>query len=206
MPLWTSGRGGFRHHTKSHSVKARLARLEGKMPVPEHKWYDLSLGPSSITSTGFVGPLDAIVQGPGQSQRIGDSVRASSSFYRYSVSQNVTTPTQAYFRIIHFIWKSNDVPLVSSVLQTASYLSPLNRDNGRIIRVITDKLYTLGTGESQLQVEKHSKKMWYTNKYDADTLTSTSINGYYVLVISDQPTVATGPTWTYYHRLTYTDS
>lgn len=183
-------------------MRARLARLEHKVPIPEHKWFDSTTSNFSIPATGSVVALDGIVQGDGQNERIGDSVKATSTFYRYTITRVLV---DSYVRIIHFIWKSNDVPTVASILQTATVVSPLNRDNGRIIRVLTDKLYTLATGQTQQQVEKHSKRLWYTNKYDSDAVTTTSVNGLYVLFISDQGTGANQPVINYYNRLTYTD-
>jgi len=203
MPLYTTSHHTRRHHV-SHTLSGRLSRLESKIPVPESKWYDTSLAGTSISSTALITPLDGIAQGVTQSTRVGDSIKASSLFIRYSLSR---VAGDSFCRIIHFIWKSNDVPTVAQVLQTASYISPLNRDFGFNIRVLQDRLYTLASGESALQVEKIAKKLWYTNRYDSDAVTTTSMNGLYSLMISDK--VAAGglePVITYYARLSYKDS
>lgn len=205
MPDYTTSQ----HHRKRYHHKNRVVTtnmLRAMVPKPEAKWFDRTFQQTLGITNGPV-PLDLIVQGAGQNQRIGDSVKAKSSFVRYTLTRGAA---DSFVRVIHFIWKSNDIPQATDVLAVASggqqTVSPLNRDNGRTLRIIHDRLYTLGSGQDQLQVEKWSKKMYFTNKYDSDGATTTSINGYYVLFVSDQTVAANQPTINYYHRLSYTDS
>lgn len=180
--------------------------MEHKVPIPEHKWYDTIPTGLAVPNVPFILALDGIPQGVGQSNRIGDSVKASSLFYRFSLTKGLT---DSIVRVIWFIWKSNDIPAASDILQnsgtTTSYISPLNRDRGMNIRVLHDRLYTLGAGETQLQVEKQTKRLWFTNKYDSDSTTTTSMNGLYLLITSNA-SATNAPTFDGYVRLSYTDS
>lgn len=207
MPVNTYSTSGHRHRQRHHrlSLRQRLGRVERNF-APEIKWSDTNPSPGNITNTGFVGQIVQVTQGDGENQRVGMDLKAKSSTVRFTVQQNVTTPTNCYFRMIHFIWRENiTVPNVTSILDSTNHLSPLNRYNAPLFTVISDKSYTLASGMSELQIEKWYKKHWFTQEYQNGTDDPTN-NQLYFLAISDQPTTATAPLLTYYHRFSYSDA
>lgn len=210
MPFYTNQ---SRHHRRGRSDRHKSTRslvfeMKRKMPEPEVKWFDyinsVATGSGVVGTTPFIFQLDAIAQGDGQNERIGDSIKQSSMFVNYTLLAE--PDSNATVRIMHFIWKAPGVPTTAQILQndtTQPVISPLNRDYATNIRVIKDRTYALGTGESQLQVEKFYKKMYAVTKYTADNATTTSDNGLYMLYVSDNGTDS--PRINYYHRLNYKD-
>jgi len=187
------------HSRRHHRVSAYI-----EAPAPEPKWLDTTGTPIiTITTTPLILNLTEVVQGPGQNQRIGDSIKCASQFYRMTMARGTV---DQFFRCIHFLWRGDDVPPAASILQVPNQVvSPLNRDFSKTYKILRDDLYTLGSGESQLQVKKEFWDMKCTTKYTSDGDTSQTFNQLFVLFMSDQPTSATAPIINYYHRLTYTD-
>jgi len=189
-----------RHHKIHHH-----RHVEIMSPDPEPKWFDIiGLPITNPTTTPTVVLLNNPVQGVGQNQRIGDQIHCDSQYYRMTMARGTV---DAFFRLIFFVWKADDVPTASEILQDpASIVSPLNRDYSKTFHILRDDTFTLANGESQLQIKKDYWPCHLNSKFTSDGSTSLTMNQLYVLFMSDQPTITTAPIINFYHRLTFTDN
>jgi hypothetical protein len=185
-------------------LNALTARLKRMMPKPERKYFDTVVPPTAATTTGLVLSLDAVLAGTGETQRIGDQITVQSLLLRLAVSTG--TAGTGFLRVIMFRWKPGGntlSPITSNLLQTSSFLSPINVDYGEQIKVIMDKTYALATGSSQLQIDKFWRRKRYVANYSNSNPTSTNSNATFIFFITDTATGA--PTYSFYSRLRFTD-
>nr|QTE03450.1 MAG: coat protein [Anser anser CRESS-DNA-virus sp.] len=194
-----------KHHRHAKYVTER--ELKNLIGSPERKWFNTLNTAAQVTTAGNIFKLDSIVQGTGDSDRIGDTISVHSIFSRARFQVSQTVPTDAVIRVIMFRWLQASTPTLLNILEGASptYLSPLNRNYGKSIIVMSDKLITLTAGNNSTIARKKFKKDRYQVEYDATTQVTT--NGTWLLVISDNNNVPANspPSFTQLTRLTYTD-
>lgn len=193
------------HHRRHHSKYVTERELKNLIGSPERKWFNTISTSAAVTTAGQIFKLDTIVQGTGDSDRIGDTISVHSIFARFRAQVSTTAPTDAVIRVIWFRWLQASTPTVANILETANYLSPLNKNYGKSIIVMSDKLHTLTAGNNSTIARKKFKKDRYQVEYDSVSQSTT--NGTWLLVISDNSNIPAGssPSYVQYTRLTYTD-
>lgn len=181
-------------------------QVKRMMPKPEWKTED-KIATATITTTATVSSLFDPAQGDGESEFIGDSVRARSLLIRMSITPNATAGVN-FLRVIIFRDKQcNGVaPTATQLLDSASnYDSPLNTDFGKRFKVMFDRIYTVDTDANGAQVDKIYRKLMFTiDGLDTAGTNPPNTNGMFILAISDQAT--NGPSFRYNSRVRYTDS
>lgn len=190
-------------------VKSQVQTLKKKVRKlqlsPEVKYFDVSNSAQTVTTTGYVNSLQGISQGTGPNERIGDKLQLLSNFFRLAMSVNATATTN-FLRVIIFRDKQANLsgaPGVTDVLQTASYLSPLNNSYSMRFKVYFDKTYAMDAESAGTQVDKIFRKMRFQTEYSTSS-TGIRTNNLCILMISDQAT--NGPTVSWYNRVKFRDN
>lgn len=189
-----------------NQVKSQLQTVKKQVKQlqldPELKYFDVSTS-GTITSTGTLTALNGINQGTNPNDRVGDKLKTVSSFLRLAMTVNATATTN-FLRVIIFRDKQTNlsVPGVTDVLQSASFMSPLNNSYSMRFKVYFDKTYAFDAESAGTQVDKIYRRMKFKTEYSTGS-TGIRTNGLFILLISDQAT--NGPTVNYYHRLKYKD-
>ncbi len=178
--------------------------LKAVIGVPEAKWIDTTRAPAPVGPALGTGPgyqlLNAVPQGTGQNERIGNEISNKSLHIRLDIAR---AAVDSLLRIIVF-WNIDGAYTPSSILENqASYQSPLNKDLGKTFWVRFDRTYTIAAGQTQLQVDE----IWRRFKCKTEYLENGTIshNGLYIAFISNQATAANQPILSYTARLNYMD-
>lgn len=185
-------------HTHSHGHPSH--------PKGELKWFDtVPSGTINLTSAVII-PLDSIAEGTGQSQRIGVQIQPHSSYTNIINRINPETSVDCMSRALLFTWKSIDVPIPAQILTDPSNIqSPLNIDYSKSFWVHWDKKFPIGLGQSVITEFQEYQALHKRTTYAADNTNQTTMNGTYMLLMSDQTSSASEPILTLYHRLRYQD-
>lgn len=160
------------------------------------------------TNAGTVQSLVLIAQGDDEGYRTGNSILLSSLFHRCAYQLHASA-TQSFVREIIFMDKqqiSDTNVSVTDILQTASYLSPLNKGLVGRYKIIKDTTFALSSS-TQTRVSK--KFVSFKGKqehvrYNGTLSTDVQRNGLYILHISNEPTNT--PAVSVYNRITFYDN
>lgn len=176
----------------------------------EKKFFDVT-GNTSGGSAGQITSLSNIAEGNDYNNRDGLSVLAQSTFFRGIWRSAGTETTSTIVRLILFC--DNDQrgtdPAVTDILETASYLSPLNHVQNKRFTIIWDTSFEVepvGSGKItkiDKRYRKYNAHIKYSSTAGADA--SAYEGNLYLLDITSTPAVA-APTVNWYHRLRYTDN
>ena len=106
----------------------------------ELKFIDLAANATPWTTAGVVGILNGVAQGTDFNQRIGRSTSMKSILFRFNIEKTATDSEGCTCRCILFYdAQTNGVaPLVTDVLASASYLSPMNLNNRDRFKILAD--------------------------------------------------------------------
>lgn len=200
-------RGRKLNKRQVRQVKSIITRNE------EVKIKDTLLGSTSISSTaGITAAITAVAVGTEESQRVGDEIRLKSIHVNANILGADATNV---VRLIWFQWIPNNAsqtPNAGSLLQDTTYpwMSPINETNQKagLFRIISDKRYQLTTSGSNQGITL--TKTFYGRKIPRKNIEfnpaqSTGFNQIYCLYASDS-VAASHPTFTYYTRVSYSDS
>jgi len=175
----------------------------------EDKFVDITGAGVSITNAGTIIYLSDSGEGDDYTNRNGRSVKAKDLFCRYTIYQGAT-PTNAVARVIYFIDNANQgaLPAVTDVLQAASQLSPLNKNNGKRFTVLYDKIHAVNVNGMEVQTKKYYRRLSHHLKYSttASGVAGALIGSIFMLIISDQATGADQPLITHYERFKFYDN
>lgn len=177
-------------------VVAQLARSVDhiyKMINVEDKYMDTSIT-IAPDNTGIVTLLSGIAQGLTDVTRIGNKLRVKDIYARLSTTINALSGA-TFVRVILFSDKecASATPAVTDVLQSASHLSPINRDNSDRFVIIKDTTVSMAVGtESRLKEWKWFKTLPIHIWYDGTgaTVADCRENTLFMLTISNEPTNA----------------
>lgn len=176
-------------------------------PRPEVKSYDISLGtlaaPVSITSAGTVTTLNAIPQGVGTNQRIGQQVATKSVYYQIVFNVGATPAPNAMRHMLlwdrqHNLGGGPSIADIFSATGTVPILtSPLNLQNRERFVVLSDDRFTLSPNGDQIRYCAEFRKINQITTYHNDAaLDLDPTTGALILVmISDEATAANQPTF-----------
>lgn len=179
-----------------------------RYPKHERKFSDTIQSPTAINNTGVIVPLNnAIAEGTAADARVGVAVTNKSTLTRWAASFNASSADNSQFlRFIFFLDKQANAgtPAVTDLLETASFLSPINNINTKRFKVIWDRDIVLNsTNAGPVAVfRKIFKKLRSTTRY-SDSTGTPQTNALYFLAISAD--AANGPLLSFFHRLRYTD-
>lgn len=205
MPNATYARsqGRNRFGRRYHGRFVTKNYLKAVIGVPEAKWLDTTKAPGPVGSSLVAANyqlLNAMPQGVGQNERVGNEISNKSLHIRLDIAR---AAVDSLLRIIIF-WNIDGAYPPSSILENqASYQSPLNKDLGKTFWVRFDRTYTIAAGQTQLVVDE----IWRRFKCKTEYLENDAVshNGLYIAYISNQTTVANQPILSYTARLNYMD-
>lgn len=186
------------------AIASKVKNIIDELNV-EKKYNDITIG-ATVGTAGAIYSLNTLAQGTGAVARDGNSIKLTSLQIRHSVVMNPTAVTNT-FRIIVFqdlqeVLGTN--PAVTDVLQTASFLAPLNRARAGRFKVLSEHVFLLSATGSQIAYTKEYKKLSVHQHWSDSTSTNIEKNGIYVLAISDQNVNVS--TYNAYCRLTFVDN
>lgn len=191
----------------------------------EPKYYDETATFSaynSATNADVRCLTDALAQGTGDSQRIGNSVLAKDLQLRMALSFTSTNGAPhvlgGFLRIMLFVWKFNDAggPTVAKLLEvpTNAY-SPLNKDYTDNFVVIKDKHIAVespiippaaGTATSWFRALKWFKKLDFHIRWSDASATTINSSQIWLMTYFTATAAANAVSTTMYSRLNYTDN
>jgi len=171
------------------------------------------------TAAGAVTLLNGVAQGTDYNQRIGRKFTMKSIMCRFGISYGTGAAVNSVGNIVRVLifydCQTNlNTPAVTDVLQTASYLSPMNLNNRDRFKIISDKWWSteafvitasqIDTGDFEPKIEKFYKKinLETQNGGTGATVGSISTGGVFLLII----TGGNGNQIDIYTRVRYTDS
>lgn len=185
----------------------------------EVKYFDQTSQYGQIDRASICNPLSHIVQGVGNTQRVGAQVTYKSLDLRITAYYNggIVGSANHVLRIFVFKWLDDDgvnVPTQASVLQYAgaigdyrNIVSPVNWESWRQkdIVVLYDRAFSIGEGSSLLAFHKKIKVRGTAN-FTAAALTGTG--NIYMLLCADDATGAHTPDLQvqWWSRITFTDA
>lgn len=170
----------------------------------EKKHHDVTWTPT-VNTTGTTRSLTSIAQGDGISTRDGNSILVKSLYFRMS-SQLNSGATASFVRFIVFQDKqqvADTTPGVTDVLETADYLSHLNRANLGRFKILRDVTYGLD-GNTVVRVFKRYIYLNTHIRYNGTASTDIQKNGLHVLAISNEATNV--PTVDFNFSISYHDN
>jgi len=184
--------------------------LKAIVGVPESKWFNVSVTPTAVpngTPGSYSYHLNPITQGITQNTRVAAEVSNKSLQIRLDIARGAV---DSLVRLIIFWYKDGGLSttgttLATTILETNDYQSPLNKDNGKSFWVRFDKTYTIAAGQTQLVVDEIWRKLKCKTEYNPETASSPSVNGLYLLALSNQSVIANMPLMSFTSRLTYLD-
>lgn len=158
-------------------------------PAKEYKFLDSDIVGTSVSSSGVIfDSVNKIVQGVGESERVGRKVVIRELQFRWHFTipaQNEETSPLGGdgIRMIWFIDKqcNGAVTTTASLLANLSFHSPLNLENSDRFVILVDRIYTMnynwGTSESAGTVTQGGvmtqkvmkKKLWVPIEYSGTT-------------------------------------
>ncbi len=194
-------------HRRHHSKYVTERELKSLIGSPERKWFNTISPATAINNTGTIYKLDSTVQGTGDNNRIGDTISVHSILTRFIVTTvGATAPVDTTIRLIWFRWLQATPPVPINVLEflgPQGVLQPINKNYGKSIIVISEKLITL-TPNNQSTV---SRKKFHQSRFqiEYDTTTTSTTNGVWLLALSDQSLSSQMPYLQFVTRLTFTD-
>lgn len=207
---YSNRRRRYKRTRKSLSKKQRKEVKAIVKTNAEMKYIDSNFVASVVNAGGtLLGPVTAINQNIGGSQRIGDQIRIENIA---ATEQLIAGDATNFLRIIWFQWYQNTAsvaPTLGAILQnpSAPTYSPINETNldGKLFRILSDKCYGMTTsGANQcLTLKKRIKPARKVLEFNPTA--ATGFNHIYCYVMSDS-IAAPNPTHQAYVRVQYTDS
>lgn len=172
----------------------------------EHKFFDYA--PSALTpgTTGFVNALSLVPLGVAASEREGRQFRATSLYIRFVLRLAPAIVADA-FRILLVQAKTDTVPVIGDILQSANTLAPRNLNEVRDYKVLSDKIYNLDAVKTQQIQSTLSLKLNHKVQFNtADTAGAATpeFGHLYLIAVGRENTLPT--TMTYWSRLRYIDN
>ncbi len=198
------GRGGG-------SSVARAVKREFDKRV-EWKHFVTNQAAVTVTKVGAVVGSSGVAQGPKDTERIGDSLRATSMDIKWGVEGNAAGPQCQAVRCILVVWNTNVAPTIASVITIVAGIETMaiyNTDNAEQYKVLYDRTVVVSanvanskkcTGQirRKIRIPEHLRDM----KFSAASTTGT--HKLYWLQISNETTNPPSIDSTF--RLNYSDS
>jgi hypothetical protein len=188
----------------------RLASQIASIVNAEKKYYDYAEG-FNVQDSGIIRPLNAIPQGDGVSERVGDSCKNVSLNFNYTLAKS-SNEAASQCRVILVCWKDPNLTLTpAQILEDLDVLSFKSWHNKNRSKILYDRLHLLNDAggqsagkETNMRVRVPFKgalaKFSHTRYGPASTGIDT--NQYALLAISDQsvnPVVMTINSRLYYY-------
>lgn len=161
----------------------------------------------NVSSSGDISGLTLMATGDTDVTREGNKILAHDVYVR-GYAQIHTSALQSIVRIILFVDKECDgvAPTVANVLQTTSYLSPLNQNFSKRFVVLHDRSMALNdTGENSKPFKFYVKVPFHIH-YDGTSanITDAKENQIFLLLISNESTNTPVVNW--YARFKWYDN
>lgn len=200
-----------RHVRRSKAVatKGYVRKMINK--ESETKYFDLGALATGITYAGSVADLTGVIQGNGDTNRIGDKLRMKHITLKYQLQQT-TGPNM--FRVIVFQYIGNtqisgapgaNTVLSGGTLSTANApLAMYTWDYRNQYIILYDKLHCLNSQHPTIDVRKEISLRFAKKEIAYYSGTTAGANKIYMIMLSDVN--ASLPTMAYQYRLSYEDA
>lgn len=182
-------------------AKKALTVAKKAYRLPELKYNDQSIVPTTVSGTGSINELSVMAQGSSNNQRIGDMVKPTSVKYRCTMKINAAA-TDTLIRMIIFRWVSEEPSTAADVLANATVQSFKSEDKRYQSEILVDRVYRISSVERPELFIKGSVKLNKPISY-AGGGNVANRNGIWVLFTSDE--AVNTPTIAYQARLFYRD-
>lgn len=161
--------------------------LRGLVNV-EKKYIDDNIG-QTIPNTGIVDLISAVAAGDDVTNRNGNSILAKylvlKGFVRMSAS---ATATNVRVMIVRDLNNQGSNPTVADILDGATDVSLLNKDNTSRFWILYDKMFSLSNnGTQQVSLDIY-RRLNFHLKYSSTVSTAVLSNAIYLVAIADEPT------------------
>ncbi len=197
------GRGGYAQ------LSRRIGGLARYIDTTRH-YRDINTGATSISAAGTVLLLNGTQRGSGYEQRIGDAETAMSIQYRGTLQGASGAAGPSYVRLILLIDKRPNATflLIDDVLDTIgtgdAVNSPLNLEQGNRFRILKSRVFSITNSDTIARSFTYFKRMHMTVRHNhsdnAVDIGTFETNAIYLVLVSDQVTVANQPTLTVFSR------
>lgn len=191
----------------------RVGRLALSMLNTEEKRKDYIPSIFNITNTGIIFEHSSLLQGTSSTTRVGQEIRMKDFFMRYSLSLNAAA-TSNNVRVIVFLDRQPNgaIPLVTDILQTATYYSPMNALKAKRFKILCDDMYSLSANfpnkfkKCYLDLQKKLKGVDQRTEYKSNLGTPADFSTNIICTLFISNASANYPTGEFYARLKYIDN
>lgn len=181
-----------------------------KLINAEFKNFDVpAAGFGAVTTGGTIQSLSQIAEGDDFGQRTGRSILGKSIYVMGTLSMNASAFNSCLRFILFYDTQYNGaMPVVTDVLASANWLSPLNINtiSSQRFKIIWDKMFDMQQNGRQGYTFKKYFKLNHHLKYNATTGTAASGLSGQVLVLLIGSEVTNTPSINYSSRLRYVDN
>ena len=143
----------------------------------ETKRYDTAYSRSALTGAGSIGVMSLMAAGDDDSQRSGRSIRTTALELRAQFDIDTAVKTQDFVRFIVFVDQENAgaQPVTTDILESASPLSPFNRNNLKRFVPVVDELFSLDTATATQRSITFKSALDTHIRYRSTTATSADL-------------------------------
>lgn len=152
-----------------------------------------------VANTPVIFHFNAIAQGDGQSNRMGNSVLMRSI---HRTEYTTTAVANTLVREILFLDKqqiSDTAPVATDILESGGPVSLYNKLSINRFKILEDKIYTLSSAQRTGMVLRNSKKLNVHATYNGGATNDIQKNGLYKLIVADTAASTTGSYRLFYH-------
>lgn len=195
-----------KYNAKELAQKAWKTAKWLKSVVNVEKKVQDRISTGGLTSTGNVTTLTDILQGTGQSERDGTSIKMTSLLCRGNIVMNAS----ATDTLVRHMWVidnqqvGDSAPSVSDVLESVHPLSPLNKATFGRFTILRDELQSFSSVSNTQKVIHFSMPLQHHVRYNGTTASDIQKGGLYYISVSDEAT--NGPQIDIRMRLRYVDN
>lgn len=188
-------------------LNKKVDRLKRELK-PELKFAEDELQ-TALTTAGANTFMSSVPQGTDVFERVGDKIRARGINIRYLL--NNIGVTQAYARVIVFVWKDDTVPVVTDILSASATTDTIGQYNyynkGAKYKILYDRTEAFGrdfvggstTASDRVNVVRHKNiKFNHMVHYDGITGNDQLTNKIYLLTVATSTNCNIDITWTYF--------
>jgi len=198
---------------KAYKIASTVA---GKMNSEKKLWI-ANLGLTSVSNTGNIYPLFEPAQGVGLNNRVGNTCRLKSFQLKMEAQPALGTPTNERLRVILFVDKrrgwnattNTDTTITPGDLladTTNPIVSPWNNENYGRFRYLYDRILQVDVDDYPKRTVQIYKKLNHIVRFTIASQVNPTAGGIYLMVISEQATVASQPGILFYTQSRYYDN
>ncbi len=205
----------FRRFPKRRKFSKKLPSAEALMALKmvrsmnkarEVKVFQDPPATSTVVAAGVIFPIGRLAQGDSQAQRDGNSVSIFKLSFRFLLIINASDANGSTWRVIFVrdkIQVQGGTPAILDILSSNNVVSMYKADNRKRFDILYDVTGVI-TQTDPVSLGAFVRKMQVKATYFGSVASDVLTNGFYVMVISSEPT--NFPTFTTSAEILYNDS